>query len=288
MAKLLLEKLKEAAPSILPVTVIVLALCVTVVDASPYFIISFLISAVLLAIGMMLFTLGADISMMKIGQLVGSHITKSRKVPFIALICLLLGIIITAAEPDLRVLADTAPIADTSVLVLLVSLGVGIFLVISFFRVYFQLRLSAIFIIMYFIVFALALSQLIPDNFVAAAFDSGGVTTGPMTVPFIMALGVGLASVRDDKTSQEDSFGLVALCSIGPILTVLILGAVNGAEDITASSGEIVVYASAKDIISAYMNAFPKCFEEIAFAMLPIAAFFVIFQIFSLKLEKRK
>lgn len=287
LKKELLQKLKESLPAVLPVTAIVLILCMTVVDASGSFIAMFLAGAVLLVAGMILFTLGADVSMMKMGQSVGSHITKSRKIPFIALICLILGVIVTIAEPDLRVLADTAPMVDTTVLIVSVAAGVGIFLVISFFRVYLQIRLSYILIVMYILTFALALSPLIPNDFVATAFDSGGVTTGPITVPFIMALGVGLASVRGDKTSQEDSFGLVALCSIGPILTVLILGAFNDTSGVTAASDPVPVYSSAREILSAYLNAFPVYLKEVAFALLPVAGFFVLFQICSLKLPKK-
>jgi len=132
----------------------------------------------------------------------------------------------------------------------------------------------------------LALSPLIPNDFVAAAFDSGGVTTGPITVPFIMALGVGLASVRSDKTSEEDSFGLVALCSVGPILTVLILGAFNDTTGISAGSTSIAEYSSCKDIITAYLKAFPHYMKEVASALLPIIAFFIVFQLFALKLDK--
>lgn len=287
LKKELLQKLKESLPAVLPVTAIVLILCMTVVDASGSFIAMFLAGAVLLVAGMILFTLGADVSMMKMGQSVGSHITKSRKIPFIALICLILGVIVTIAEPDLRVLADTAPMVDTTVLIVSVAAGVGIFLVISFFRVYLQIRLSYILIVMYILTFALALSPLIPNDFVATAFDSGGVTTGPITVPFIMALGVGLASVRGDKTSQEDSFGLVALCSIGPILTVLILGAFNDTSGVAAVSDPVPVYSSAREILSAYLNAFPVYLKEVAFALLPVAGFFVLFQICSLKLPKK-
>lgn len=284
----LLQKFKESLPAVLPVTVIVLILCMTVADASPGFIAMFLAGAVLLVAGMILFTLGADVSMMKMGQSVGSHITKSRKIPFIALVCLILGFIVTIAEPDLRVLADTVPMVDSTVLIASVAAGVGIFLVISFFRVYLQIKLSYILIVMYILTFALALSPLIPNDFVAAAFDSGGVTTGPITVPFIMALGVGLASVRGDKTSQEDSFGLVALCSIGPILTVLILGAFNDTSGVSAGSDPIPACGSAKEILSAYLNAFPVYFKEVAEALLPVAGFFVLFQLFSLKLPRKE
>ncbi len=286
LRQLILSKLKESVLAVLPVTIIVLILCFTITQTPPEFIILFLLGAILLITGMIFFTLGADVSMMRIGQSIGSHITRSRNVILIAMVCLILGIIITIAEPDLRVLAESVPIVDTNLMIIAVAVGVGIFLVISFFRVYLQIKLSYILIAMYIIAFALALSPLIPNNFVAAAFDSGGVTTGPITVPFIMALGVGLASVRGDKTTEEDSFGLVALCSIGPILTVLILGAFNDTSGVTAGTEAIAEYTSMKDIVFAYLNALPHYAHEVIVALLPVAIFFTLFQLFTLKLEK--
>ena len=288
LKKQFIEKLKEATGAVAPVVAIVLVLCLTVVQTTAQFLVMFLIGAVLLVAGMIFFTLGADISMMRIGQAIGSHITRSRNIPFIAIICFVLGVIITVAEPDLRVLADSVPIVETSVMIIAVAVGVGLFLVVSFFRVFLQVKLSYILLAMYVVAFALAMSPLIPNDFVAAAFDSGGVTTGPITVPFIMALGVGLASVRGDKTSAEDSFGLVALCSVGPILTVLILGAFNDTSGITAGSESLVQYDSVREILRAYVASIPHYMEEVAAALFPIIGFFVLFQIFSLKLEKKE
>ena len=286
--KQFLEKLKEAVFAVAPVVLIVLALCVTVVPAEPRFILLFLLGAVLLILGMIFFTLGADISMIRIGQAIGSHITKSRKIPFIAVVCFVLGMIITIAEPDLRVLANSVPVVETGVMIMAVAIGVGVFLVISFFRVYLQVKLSYILIFMYVLVFGLALSPLIPNDFVAAAFDSGGVTTGPITVPFIMALGVGLASVRGDKTSIEDSFGLVALCSVGPILTVLLLGALNDTSGVSATAAAIPQYATIGEIAMAYLGAFPHYIEEVALALLPVIAVFLVLQVVSLHLERHE
>ena len=288
MKKQFTEKLREAISAVSPVVIIVLILSLTLVRTSVQFIAAFLIGAVLLVIGMIFFTLGADISMMHIGQTIGSHLTKSRNIPMIALVCYILGMIITIAEPDLRVLAESVPIVDTGVMIIAVAVGVGLFLTVSFFRVLLQVRLSYILFAMYAVVFLLALSPLIPNDFVASAFDSGGVTTGPITVPFIMALGVGLASVRGDKSSAEDSFGLVALCSVGPILTVLLLGAFNDTSGIVAGSEPVAQYDSFLAVLFAYLTAFPHYIEEVFMALLPIVAFFVLFQIFSLKLERNE
>ena len=288
LKKQFIEKLKEATFAVAPVVLIVLVLCFTVVQTSAQFIVAFLIGAVLLIVGMIFFTLGADISMMRIGQTIGSHLTKSRNIPMIAIVCFVLGVIITIAEPDLRVLAESVPIVETGVMIVAVAVGVGLFLVISFFRVLLQIRLSYILFAMYALVFALALSPLIPNDFVASAFDSGGVTTGPITVPFIMALGVGLASVRGDKTSAEDSFGLVALCSVGPILTVLILGAFNDTSGLEASAEAVTEFATFGTVIQAYIKALPHYMEEVFMALLPILAFFLLFQFVSLKLEGKE
>lgn len=285
MKKQFIEKLKEAVSAVAPVVIIVLVLCLTVVPTTADFIVLFLVGAVLLVFGMIFFTLGADISMMRIGQSIGSHVTKSRSIPFIAAICFILGVIITIAEPDLRVLAESVPIVETSVMIIAVAVGVGLFLVVSFFRVFLQVKLSYILFAMYVVVFGLALSPLIPNDFVASAFDSGGVTTGPITVPFIMALGVGLASVRGDKTSAEDSFGLVALCSVGPILTVLILGAFN---DVSGIQTDVAIGTIEGSILHMYLSAIPHYIEEVAMALLPIIVFFILFQIISLKLERNQ
>ncbi len=224
--------------------------------------------------------------MMKIGQAIGSHITKSRSILLVTVVCFVLGVIVTIAEPDLRVLAESVPIVDTFVMIIAVAIGVGIFLAISFFRVYLQIKLSYILVAMYGTIFALALSPLIPGDFVASAFDSGGVTTGPITVPFVMALGVGLASVRGDKNSAEDSFGLVALCSIGPIFTVLLLGAFNDTSNVDAGSSTLTQFSSIGEVLSEYVRLIPHYMEEVVIAILPIIIFFVVFQIFSLKLGK--
>ncbi|MBR2353348.1 MAG: DUF1538 domain-containing protein [Clostridia bacterium] len=285
LKKQLLEKFKEALFSVLPVSIIVLILSfIMVKDNLLEFITLFVIGTVLLVLGMTFFTLGADVSMMRIGQSIGSHITKSRKLWFVALICFILGVIVTIAEPDLRVLAENVPIVKTSVMIWAVAIGVGLFLMVSFFRVYLQIRLSYILIAMYVLAFVLAASPLIHPDFVASAFDSGGVTTGPITVPFIMALGVGLASVRGDKTSNEDSFGLVALCSIGPILTVLILGVFGDTSSIEAGPESTVIYQSVWEVLLAYVRAIPHYIEEVAVALSAIVAFFLAFQLISLRL----
>ena len=214
------EKLKEALTAVLPVIGIVLVLCFSIAPISPSILLCFLMGAVLLITGMMFFTLGAEIAMTPMGEQVGSCMTRTKKVGIIIILSFLLGFIITISEPDLQVLAGQVPSIPNSVLILTVACGVGLFLVLALLRMLFSISLTTFLLIFYGAVFLMA--YFVPDSFRAVAFDSGGVTTGPMTVPFIMALGIGVSSIRSDRNAEDDSFGLVAMCSIGPILAVLV------------------------------------------------------------------
>ena len=219
---ILLEKLKEAAASVLPISLIVAGICFALVPVSTGLMLSFLIGSALLILGMGLFTLGAHMSMSRIGNYIGAALTRRRKLWLIVLLSFVLGAAITMAEPDLQVLAANVPDIDKTVLVFTVSAGVGIFLALCMLRIVFSISLRLMLILSYTIVFLGACFT--GADFLSVAFDSGGVTTGPMTVPFIMALGVGVASIRSDENAKADSFGLVALCSVGPILSVMLLG----------------------------------------------------------------
>ena len=217
MNRKLLEKIKESLSSVLPVTglVVLIHLLLCPLPAGTFWL--FLIGAAMLVLGMGLFTLGADIAMMPMGERVGAHLTKSKKLSVLVPVCFLIGVLITIAEPDLTVLAAQVPTVPDAVLILTVAVGVGLFLVLALLRIVFGRPLQTMLIVFYLAVFALA--AFTPEGFVAASFDSGGVTTGPITVPFIMALGIGVAAVRGGNSAQDDSFGLVSLCSIGPILS---------------------------------------------------------------------
>ena len=216
-----MEKLKESLEAVVPIIVIVLILSFTIAPVPPGILMAFIIGAILLIVGMMFFTLGAEMSMTPMGERIGTRIAQSKRLPVIIGLCFVLGFIITISEPDLQVLAGQVPSVSNRTLILAVAVGVGIFLVAAVLRMLFSKPLSYMLLIFYPVVFILTF--FVSKDFLAIAFDSGGVTTGPMTVPFIMALGAGMATKRHGKHSGEDSFGLVSLCSIGPILSVLIL-----------------------------------------------------------------
>ena len=279
------EKLKEALSAVLPIVCIVLLLSFTIAPIPTGILILFLFGAVLLIAGMMFFTLGAELSMTPVGEKVGARMAKTNRLWLTAALAFVLGFIITISEPDLQVLAEQVPAVPNLILILAVAVGVGLFLVVAMLRMLFSKSLNKLLIVFYVLVFAIAFFA--PEDFLAVAFDSGGVTTGPMTVPFIMALGVGFAAVRSDKHAENDSFGLVALCSIGPILAVLLLGVLYNPGDTTYIAGEIPQVADSAELFYTFLSGFPKYLREIAVSLLPIVLFFAAFQIFALKLKKR-
>jgi len=282
--QVLLEKLREAAASVLPISLIVLAICFVLVPVDTGLMLSFVLATAMLILGMGLFTLGAEMSMSKIGNYMGAKLTKSRKLGLILIVSFLLGVAITVAEPDLQVLAANVPEIDKTVLILTVSVGVGIFLMLCMVRILFGISLRLLLIVFYVLVFLAAF--LSDQGILAVAFDSGGVTTGPMTVPFIMALGVGVASIRSDENAKADSFGLVGLCSIGPIASVLLLGAIYKTQPAQAESEAAAAITNTVALGRDYLHAFPEYLKEVTLALLPIVVFFLIFQVVSLRLRR--
>ena len=278
------QKVKESIQSVLPVTAIVFILCFSVISVPTDILMAFVVGAAMLIFGMGFFTLGTDLSMMPVGEHVGSAITRTRKLWFIIAVCLLVGAIITISEPDLQVLANQVPNIPNSVIVEVVAVGVGIFLVVAMLRILFAFRLSYLLIFFYAIVFILA--AFVPREFLSVAFDAGGVTTGPMTVPFIMALGVGVSAIRADKNAENDSFGLVALCSVGPIHSVLIQGMVYNTGESVYTPIEIPQIETSKKLGNMFLNEIPHYMKEATAALLPIMLFFFVFQIFSRKLHR--
>lgn len=281
---ILSEKFKESIASVLPVTMIVFLLCFFLTPVPVGMLMAFVMGAAMLIVGMTLFTLGTDLAMTPIGEHIGSSITKSRKLLLIVPISLLLGVIITMAEPDLQVLAEQVPGVPNFTLIICVAAGVGVFLVIAVLRIIFGVKLKYLLIGFYALVFIVV--WFVPMGFRAVAFDSGGVTTGPMTVPFIMALGVGIASIRSDKNAEADSFGLVALCSIGPIIAVLILGAVYGAEGSVYVPATVPIVTDSRDLWLMFVESLPRYLGEVAIALAPIVTFFLIMQMIKLRLHR--
>lgn len=285
--KRVLIKLREALISVLPVAVIVLVISATpLVDFSATEMWTFGVCAVFLVIGIGLFNLGADLAMTPMGEQVGGGLTKSKKITVLLIVCFLMGVLITVAEPDLSVLAEqVSSVMDSTLLIATVGIGVGLFLLLAVLKIVMRKDLSAMLMFFYMTLFALCalLIESGKNDLLAMCFDSGGVTTGPITVPFILALGVGIATTIGGKNSNENSFGLVALCSIGPILAVTVLS--------IASKGSIIYEAPSYTVDSMLgdfgITLLGTC-KEVLIALALIVAFFVILQLTVLKLPKDK
>ncbi len=286
--KELRSKIWEALLSALPITLIVYVLAMTpLFNLNRVELITFSVGAVLLVLGIGMFNLGADLAMTPMGTHVGAGLSRQRKLGLLLSVCFVLGMLITIAEPDLQVLAtQVGKVMNGTVLIYAVGAGVGAFLLVAILRIVFRKTLSNILMLFYMLLFALALLLAVNENLnlLPLSFDSGGVTTGPITVPFIMALGVGISSVLGDKRSQENSFGLVALCSIGPILAVLVLGIFSSNN----LSYEVPDYSVSSDILGAFLHTAGHTAKEVALALGLIVAFFLICQFAFLKLPKRR
>ena len=284
----LFKKIKEALVSVLPVAVIVCLLNLTpLVHFTGLEIGVFLVSAVFIILGIGLFSMGADMAMTPMGEYTGAGLTKSKKLLLLVSVCFLMGLLITVAEPDLTVLAgQVKDVLNSTLLIICVGVGVGMFLVLSVLKMVFHKPLSSMLLYFYMILFALAAFVLAAENgeFLPMSFDSGGVTTGPITVPFIMALGVGIAASIGGKDVSENSFGLIAMCSVGPILAVMLLGATADGE----ITYQVPDYAIENGLGLALVEKILHTLKEVGIALGLIVTFFVILQITVLKLPRRK
>ena len=300
----ILSKLKETAISVLPVMVIVLFLGLTFVPLDKYLLARFVTGGLLLIVGLTIFLLGVDLGIQPMGQRCGAELTKKRSLLLLLLVAFIIGFIVTAAEPDIQVFGDQVrgvfPAVKKLSITFVIAGGVGFFIMLGLLRTVLNLSIKWTFFVAYALLFAI--SFFTPDSFIGIAFDSGGATTGPMTVPFIMALGLGVSSVRDD---DDNSFGLTGVCSIGPVMAVLIYAIIirnmvvstGSTTTITENSLNTVVEALEttaahkgvlSEIFGSFHHAAGHVFREALISIAPLFALFIIFQIVLLKMTKRQ
>lgn len=270
------EKIRESLSAVLPITGIVLMLSIFLIPMELGSVVMFLTGALMLIVGMGFFQLGAEMAMTPLGEGVGVQISKMKKLLTVLLTGFLMGVIITVSEPDLQVLAGQVPSVPNMMLIMTVAIGVGLFLALAIVRIRYKISLSMLLIVCYLAL--ILVSMFVPKEFLAVAFDSGGVTTGPMTVPFIMAMGVGLASVRSDKNAANDSFGLVALSSVGPILAVLILGCFFKPTEAAYTLTDVATVVTTQDVAWVFAQGLPLYAKEVLLSLVPILWVFLIFQ----------
>lgn len=284
MSKILTAKIKESCLSVIPITAIVLLLNFLLPEKETgWGLVAFLLGAFLLITGMILYSLGSEIALSPIGEIIGNKVTSTKNVPIILLVGFIIGVMVTVAEPDLMVLGNQLG-SIKLILIVTIALGVGLFLMLALGRIFAKISLNLILIVFYLVIFLLAI--LVDNKYIALAFDSGGVTTGAITVPFIMALGVGVASVLGGKNRNENSFGVVAICSIGPVLLVLLLSIIFKPEiSISSFGGDI---GSITDLLTDFLKTFLNCLKEVAIAILPISVFFFVINGLFIRLPKQR
>ena len=284
----ILEKVKEACMSVLPIAGIILLLSFTVCPLPNDIFIAFVVGTCLLVIGLGLFSLGAEMSMERIGAHIGANLTRSRKIPIIAIISLIVGVLITICEPDLHVLAGYT--GDQMLpFVLAVAAGLGIFLVIAVLRIIFKIKFKYILVAGYGVIVVLAtVAYFINPTFLAIAFDAGGVTTGAMSVPFVMSIGAGIAAITSQEGDEDNSFGLMAVCSIGPIISILVMGLAGGFNNISYSSHGLPVFGNSQEMGISFIGAIPEIVGKVLLGLVPILVFFLIYQLFTEKVQKKE
>ena len=284
----ILEKIKEALRSALPIALIILFLSFTICPLPNDIFIAFVIGTCLLVVGLGLFSLGAELSMERIGAHIGTNLTRSRRILTIAVISLIVGVLITISEPDLHVLAGYTGDQKFS-FILAVAAGLGIFLVVAVFRIILKIKFKYILAVGYGAIILLSIiAYLIDPTFLAIAYDAGGVTTGAMSVPFVISIGVGIAAITTQNEEDDASFGLMAVCSIGPILSILIMGLAGGFKNISYTPHPLPEFLNSKEMGFSFVSAMPSIIKDVLMGLLPIIAFFLIYQLFTERIQKKE
>lgn len=283
----LIGKIKESCMSVLPIALIILLLSFTLCPLPNGIFLAFVTGTCLLIVGLGLFSLGAELSMERIGGHIGANLTRSRNIPIIAIISLIVGVLITISEPDLHVLAGYTGEQKFS-FILAVAAGLGFFLVVAVMRIIFGVKFKYILVGGYGIIVVLAIiSYIIDPKFLAIAFDAGGVTTGAMSVPFVMSIGAGIAAISS-QSEDDSAFGLMSICSIGPIISVLVMGLAGGFKNIFYTPHTVPGFEDSQEMGLAFISAIPSLVCDVLMGLLPIIAFFLIYQFFTVRVHKRE
>ena len=284
----IIEKIKEALQSVMPIALIILFLSFTICPLPNDIFIAFVVGTCLLVVGLGLFSLGAELSMERIGAHVGANLTRSRKIPIIAIISLIVGVLITISEPDLHVLAGYTG-DQKFAFILAVAAGLGVFLVIAVLRIIFKIKFRYVLAGGYGVILLLSIiAYFVNPTFLAIAYDAGGVTTGAMSVPFVMSIGAGIAAITSQSDDEDSSFGLMAVCSIGPIISILVMGLAGGFNDIAYKPHPLPEFINSQQMGWSFVSAIPSIVKDVLMGLLPIIIFFLIYQLFTVRVQKKE
>ena len=283
MKKVLKEKLKESSFSVLPILTIILLLHFTIAPLSGWTLGRMAIGVVMLFVGLTLFSIGVELAMMPIGEHVGSALISSRRLPLMLAALFVFGFIVTASEPDILVLANQVASIPNMTMLLGIAAGVSIFLVLAVLRVVFHWRIGPMLTVGYALAFGIAAFS---SDYLAVAIDSAAVTTGPVTVPFLLAIGSGFAAVSSDRNAEDNNFGISAICSIGPIMMVLIMGMFHDSGNTQYLPAQDAVLTSFGGLLLLFGDALLHTLPEVLLILMPILVVFMIFQVTKLKLSR--
>lgn len=281
--KILWDKFKESLQAVVPIGVIILILHFTIVPLPLGTLALMLVGMVMLIVGLSLFSIGTDLAMMPMGQHIGSALIRSKNLPVVVISLLVFGFAVTVAEPDLSVLANQVASIPNNQLIIGIAVGVGVFLVLATLRILFRWRLNRLLVVLYIIAFIFA---FISKDYIAVAFDASAVTTGPITVPFLLAIGAGFSASMAGKDTDEDTFGICGICSIGPIIAVLILGMFFDSSNNSYITQPDANVGGAAELFAIFGDGIVHTFLEVILVLLPIVAIFIIFQMVRLRLSK--
>jgi len=282
MKKVLLEKLKESGLAVLPIGVIILILHFTAAPLQGGTLAMMFVGMFMLFAGLTLFSIGVELALMPIGQHVGSALISSRKLPLIFIVLFIFGFVVTVAEPDLSLLANQVASIPNTTLIIGISVGVGLFLLLAVVRILFHWPLGRVLAVIYPLAFIIAIFS---SEYIAVAIDAAAVTTGPVTVPFLLAIGGGFAAVSNSRNAEDDNFGISSICSVGPIITVLILGMFHNSADTSYLPQQNTVVTSFQQLLKLFGHGLQETFIDVIIIILPIVIIFLIFQIIKLKLS---
>ena len=283
----IIEKIKGSCASVMPIALITLFLSFTICPLPNDIFLAFVIGTCLLIVGLGLFDLGAELSMSRIGGHIGVNLTKSKNIAAIAVISLIVGVLITISEPDLHVLSGYTG-DQKFIFILAVAIGLGISLVFAVMRIIFNVKMRYVLLGGYGMVLLLTVIAYIKDpTFLAIAYDSGGVTTGAMSVPFVMSIGAGIAAIASEKSDDDNSFGLMAICSIGPIIAILLMGLMGGFKNISYTPSTIPSFTNSQEMGISFISKIPHVIKDVLMGLLPIIAFFLIYQFFTARVNKK-
>jgi len=283
-----LRVLKETFFSSLPLAAVMIIVCVFIKPfPDPLDYVKIAVGYAGVVVGQSVFLVGLDISILPVGKIMGESLIKLKKAVFIIVFGILFGLLATVAEPALSVLAKQTsmimPLINNILFIWIMGAGIGVFVGFSLFRILKSINIKIVFAALYVVVFLSVI--FVPQEFVSLAFDGSGATTGDISVPFILALGMGVSLTMSKRKTNDETFGIIGIASVGPILAVFIYGIVlkyvNGGTIPPAGEYTPGTAESIADLVLSNLG-------NVALALLPVIILFLPFQFFLVKLSKKK